>query len=490
MVYSVYLLIASLLLLLSIFSSKLSFKYGIPALLIFLAIGMIFGSDGLNVIYFDDYQLAQNLGIVALIFILFSGGLDTNWKATRPVVIPGLVLATAGVLITSLIVGYLASLILDISLIRGMLLGAVVSSTDAAAVFSVLRSKTLGFKYQLRELIEFESATNDPMAIFLTVGIIQYLTIPEMSLGSLLMLFVMQMSIGLIAGLLSGKLTTWIINHANLGYDGLYSVLALSFVPLIYATTDLLGGSGFLAVYLAGLVMGNSTFVHRRSLMHLFDGVGWLMQIAMFLTLGLLVFPSQLMTIAGSGLLIAVVLIVLGRPISVFLSMMFTKSNTRAKLMVSWVGLRGAAPIILATFPFVAGIDNAELFFSIVFFVVVTSVLIQGPTLPLVARLLKVTSPIKEKTRYPIELEPTVDTKAALKEVEIEESDYARGKKVHELGLPENVLITLINREGKFMVPKGTTEIAANDKLLILSSKEETDHIRRLLKDQSAEKSE
>ncbi len=490
MTYSIYLLIASLLLLLSIFSSKLSFKYGIPALLIFLVIGMIFGSDGLNVIYFDDYQLAQYLGIVALIFILFSGGLDTNWEATKPVVIPGLLLATAGVLITSLIVGYLASLMLDISLIRGMLLGAVVSSTDAAAVFSVLRSKTLGFKYQLRELIEFESGTNDPMAIFLTVGIIQYLTIPEMSGGSLLMLFVMQMSIGLIIGLLSGKLTTWIINHANLGYDGLYSVLALSFVPLIYAATDLLGGSGFLAVYLAGLVMGNSTFVHRRSLMHLFDGVGWLMQIAMFLTLGLLVFPSQLVTIAGSGLLIAVVLIVLGRPISVFLSMMFTDFNTRAKLMVSWVGLRGAAPIILATFPFVAGIDDAGLFFSIVFFVVATSVLIQGPTLPLVARLLKVTSPIKEKTRYPIELEPTVDTKAALKEVEIEESDYAYGKKVHELGLPGNVLITLINREGKFMVPKGTTEIAANDKLLILSSIEETDHIRQLLKEQRAEKFE
>lgn len=482
MPYSLYLLIASLLLLLSVFSSKLTVKYGIPALLIFLAIGMIFGSDGFNVVYLDDYELAQNLGIAALIYILFSGGLDTNWEATRPVVIPGLLLSTAGVLISSLIVGYMASLILDISFIQGMLLGAVVSSTDAAAVFSVLRSKALGFKYQLRELIEFESGTNDPMAVFLAIGIIQYLTIPEVTWSSILLLFVMQMSIGLIIGILFGKLTTWIINHANLGYDGLYPVLLLSLVPLIYAVTTLLGGSGFLAVYLAGLVMGNSTFVHRRSLMHFFDGVGWLMQIAMFLTLGLLVFPSQLVSIAGSGILIAVALIVLGRPVSVFVSLAFTHFNARSKLMVSWVGLRGAVPIILATFPYVAGIEDAELFFSIVFFVVVTSVLIQGPTLPLVARLLKVTSPVKEKTRYPIELEPAADTKAALEEVEIEEKDYAMGKRVHELGLPDDVLITLINREGKFMVPRGTTEITADDKLLILSSKESADYVRQLLK--------
>ena len=224
--------------------------------------------------------------------------------------------------------------------------------------------------------------------------------------------------------------------------------------------------------------------------MNFFDGVGWLMQITMFLTLGLLVFPSQLVTIAGSGLLIAVVLIVLGRPISVFVSMIFTDFNRRAKLMVSWVGLRGAVPIILATFPYVAGIENAELFFSIVFFVVVTSVAIQGPTLPLVGRLLKVTSPIEEKTKYPIELEPSVDTKAALEEVKVEINDFAKGKKILELGLPENVLITLINREGKFMVPRGTTEIATNDKLLILSSEKEGDYIRRLLKDQRTDNSE
>jgi cell volume regulation protein A len=443
---------------------------------------MIFGSDGLKIVYFGDYQLAQSLGIVALIFILFSGGLDTKWETVKPIVLPGIFLSTVGVLVSAVIVGYFASLILQVSLIEGILLGAIVSSTDAAAVFSILRSRAIGFKYRLRELIEFESGTNDPMAIFLTIGLIQYMTTPDMSWMAFIGLFFMQMSIGLVAGILFGRLITWLINHANLGYDGLYPVLALTFVPLIYSITDLLGGSGFLAVYLAGLVMGNSVFVHQKSLMNFFDGIGWLMQICMFLVLGLLVFPSEIIAIAMQGLLIAIVLIVIGRPISVFLGTMFMGMKTRAKFMVSWVGLRGAVPIILATFPLVQGLEQAELFFSIVFFIVVTSVLIQGTTIPIVAKWLHVGTPVKEKTRYPIELEPSVDTKAALKEVEIEDGDHSVGKQILELGLPNNVLITLINREGKFLVPRGTTIIQINDKLLILSDKKEVSEIRKLLK--------
>ncbi|MEX0769658.1 MAG: potassium/proton antiporter [Balneolaceae bacterium] len=485
MTISIILLTSATLILISVYSSKLSMRYGIPALLIFLAVGMIFGSDGLNVVHFADYELAQSLGIIALIYILFSGGLDTKWDKIRPIVVPGILLSTIGVLVSSLIVGYFASLILRVSLLEGILLGAIISSTDAAAVFSVLRSKSIGFKHQLRELMEFESGTNDPMAIFLTIGMIQYITLPDMTWFSFVMLFVKQMSIGLFVGYLLGKAITWLINHANLAYDGLYPVLALSFVPLIYAGTDLLGGSGFLAVYLAGLVMGNSTFIHQRSLMNFFDGVGWLMQIAMFLTLGLLVFPSKIITVASSGLLIALALILLGRPLSIFLSLISTGIPFKAKSMVAWVGLRGAVPIILATFPLVAGLEQAELFFSVVFFVVVTSVLIQGPTIPLVARWLGVDSPVREKTRYPIELEPSVDTKAALKEIEITEEDYAFGKQILELGLPDNVLITLINRDGKFMVPRGNTVIENNDKLLILSDKKDVAEIQRLLKEKS-----
>jgi len=486
LVVSIYLLITAALLLLSIFSSKLSLKYGIPALLIFLGIGILFGSNGLNIVSLEDYQLAQSLGVIALIYILFSGGLDTEWEEVKPVVAPALVLSTFSVLISAVIVGFFSSLVLDVTLVEGILLGSIVSSTDAAAVFSILRSKAIGFKYRLRELIEFESATNDPMAILLTVGLIQYILAPEMSWQSFALLFGQQMIIGLVAGILLGKLATWVLNHAHLGYDGLYPVLVLSFVPLIFSITDMLNGSGFLAVYLAGLIMGNTVIVHQRSLMSFFDGIGWLMQILMFCTLGLLVVLSNVYKIAVEGLLIAIVLILLGRPISIFLGMLFTDFTTKAKIMISWVGLRGAVPIVLATFPLVAGLEQSQLFFNVIFFVVLTSVVIQGTTIPVVARWLRVDSPVKEKTRYPIELEPSVDTKAALKEVEIEANDYALGKQIHELRLPDNVLITLINREGGFIVPRGTSEIQEHDKLLILSDKKDVTEIRKLLKEEAA----
>ncbi|MEP1152484.1 MAG: potassium/proton antiporter [Balneola sp.] len=489
MTISVYMLTAAILLLISIFSSKLASRYGIPALLIFLGVGMIFGSDGLNWVYFDDYQLAQSLGIIALIYILFSGGLDTQWKKVKPIIRPGIALSTLGVLISAFVVGGFAYWLLGFSLLEGVLLGAIVSSTDAAAVFSVLRSNAMGFKYRLKELMEFESGTNDPIAIFLTIGIIQLLTLPEFSGLSLLFLFLRQIIIGLAAGYLFGKVITWITNRINLEYDGLYPVLTISFVPLIYAVTDLLGGSGFLAVYLAGLVLGNSNFIHRRSLINFFDGVGWLMQIAMFLCLGLLVFPKQIMTIYVSGFLIALVLILVARPASVFISLMFSRFNARSKLMVSWTGLRGAVPIIMATFPLVAGVENAEMIFSIVFFVVVTSVIIQGPTIPWVARRLSVDSPIPPKTKFPIEFEPSIDTKSALKEIVINSKDPVVGKTVVDLNFPDKALIVIINREGSFIVPRGTTEMRPNDKLLILAEKELMTQIREILKGEKTQHS-
>ncbi len=460
----------------------MSDKYGVPALLVFLGIGIIFGSDVLNIVFFDDFQMAQNIGIIALIYILFSGGLDTKWGKVIPVAIPGLMLSTVGVLVSAVIVGIVAVFVLGISIEEGILFGAIVSSTDAAAVFSVLRSRAIGLKYKLRELIEFESGTNDPMAIFLTVGLIEYILNPGLRWFEFLGLFVMQMGIGLVLGLVLGKAITWMINNINLGFDGLYPVMALTFVPLIYAITDFAGGSGFLAVYLAGLVLGNSIFVHQRSLMNFFDGIGWLMQIVMFLALGLLVFPKEIFAVSGIGLLLAGTLIFVARPISIFVALFGSGLKSRAKLMVAWTGLRGATPIILGTFPLVAGLPNAELFFSIIFFVVISSVIVQAPTLPWMAKFLHTDSPIKTVVRYPIELEPSVDTKTALKEIELDPKDEAVGKQVLELGLPPNVLITLINREGKFIVPRGTTVLLENDKLLILTDRADLTEIRRLIK--------
>lgn len=477
-----YLFLGSLLLLFSVFASKASDSYGVPALLIFLFIGIGIGSDGLNLIYFDDPEIAQTLGIFALIYILFSGGMDTNWKRISRVLYMGIGLSTVGVFLSALVVGIFAYLILDFSLLQGMLLGAIISSTDAAAVFSVLRSKSIGLKYNLKELIELESGTNDPMAIFLSVGLIGMLQNDASSIAELIFLFLQQMIFGGILGYLLGKLFAWITNHINLGYDGLYPVLVLTFVPIGYSLTALVGGNGFLAVYIIGLVMGNSSLIHRKSLMQFNDGVAWLMQITMFLALGLLVFPSEIFPIMGYGLILAGVLILIARPISVYITLLFTKLNFRAKTMVSWVGLRGAVPIILATFPLVAGLENAETMFGIVFFVVVTSVIIQGTTIPWVAKLLHVDMPLKKKTRYPIELEPSIDTKSVLKEIELNDRSELIGKQIVELQLPENVLIVLINRKGKFLVPRGSTTLESEDKLMILSDQGKMDIVKNIFR--------
>lgn len=482
MITDIYLLVGALLLLLSVLASKLSIRYGIPSLLFFLGIGMAIGSDGLNWIYFDDYQMAQSLGIVALAYILFSGGLDTNWKKIRPVLKPALSLATFGVLISAVVIGGFSVWLLNFTLIEGVLLGAIISSTDAAAVFSVLKSNGMAFKYRLKELIELESGTNDPMAIFLAIGLISIIGNDEADWLNFFLLFVTQMSFGLLSGFLFGRLFTWVVNKIDLVYDGLYPVLVIGLVTFVYAITDMINGSGFLAVYIAGVVMSSSGFVHQRSLTNFFDGVGWLMQIVMFLMLGLLVFPSQVLPVAGVSLLIAIALIFVARPLSVFISLMFSQYNRRAKVMVSWIGLRGAVPIILATFPLSAGLENADLIFSIVFFVVLTSVLLQGTTIPLVAKWLHVNSPFFKQTRYPIQFEPDVDTKSALKEIVVDESYQIVGKKIVDLHLPDNLLIVLINREGKFIVPKGTTIIQSEDKLLLLTSKSELETAKKILK--------
>ncbi|HSE84131.1 MAG TPA: potassium/proton antiporter, partial [Thermodesulfobacteriota bacterium] len=401
------LLAASVLLLLSIIASKASDKLGIPALLLFLLIGMLAGSEGPGGIHFDDASVAQSLGVLALVFILFSGGLDTDWEGVRPVLWKGLTLSTLGVLITASIVGLFATIILDFSLLEGLLLGAVVSSTDAAAVFSVLRSRNVSLRGQLKPLLELESGSNDPMAVFLTIGFISLLTDPTASLINLIPMFIQQMALGTVIGYVFGKGVVYIINYLKLGYEGLYPVLTLALVLFVYGTTASLGGNGFLAIYLAGLVLGNNNFIHKRSLIRFHDGLAWLMQIAMFLTLGLLVFPSHIFPIVWIGLLVSAFLIFVARPVSVFVSLLPAKISLREKTMVSWVGLRGAVPIILATFPLLAEIPKADMIFNLVFFIVITSVLLQGTSIPLVAKWLGVDAPIPVKTRYPLEFEPT-----------------------------------------------------------------------------------
>jgi cell volume regulation protein A len=482
----VVLAIVGLLLIISVLVSKVSDRFGVPALLLFLLLGMLAGSDGPGGIYFDDPALTQFLGVIALVFILFSGGLDTDWQNIRPVLRQGVTLATLGVVLTAVLVGLFAQWVLGFSLLEGLLLGAIVSSTDAAAVMSVLRSKGINLTGQLKPLLELESGSNDPMAVFLTIGLIEILTRQVSSPIELLGELILQMALGAVLGYGLGRALVWIVNHAKLGYDGLYPVLTLAFVLLVFGVTSLLGGNGFLAVYLAGIVVGNNEFIHKRSLLRFHDGLAWLMQIAMFLTLGLLVFPSQLLPVIGVGILIALWLMFIARPVAVFASLIGSRMSAREKSLVAWVGLRGAVPIILATYPRVAGLPSAPLIFNIVFFVVLASVLLQGTSIPRVARWLRVEAPLAPRRSFPLEYTPVNGLKSELRELTIPAGSFAVGKAIVELHLPREVLVILIGRGDEFLVSTGSTVIQANDTLLILANQFQFRQVSQILTAQVA----
>jgi cell volume regulation protein A len=462
----------SLVLLLSVFASKVAERFGIPALLLFLALGMVSGSEGPGGIHFDNPIQAQFIGILALALILFFGGLSTDWQGVRPVLLEGAILSTLGVILTSILMSVFAMALLGFSLLQGLLLGSIVSSTDAAAVFSILRSKSLGLKGQLKRLLELESGSNDPMAALLTVGVIQLITQEIASPFTLIFFLIQQVALGALFGYGMGRGIVFLVNRLHLGYEGLYPVLTLSLALFTYGIADFAGGNGFLAVYLAGIIAGNRDFIHKRSLLHFHDGLAWLMQITMFLTLGLLVFPSRLVPVAGTGLLLAGFLMFVARPASVFFCLLPVRIGWREKTFTSWVGLRGAVPIILATYPFLANLPQADLIFNIIFFVVLTSVLFQGTSVPLAAKWLKVDVPEPARPLYPIEYTPVEGLKTKLKELPIPAGSWAAGKRIVELQLPPGFLITLIARGREFLVPGGGTQLEAGDILLVLTEEE------------------
>lgn len=394
------LLIGSVLLFLSIIASKTSFRLGIPSLVLFIFIGMLAGSDGVGGIYFDDPQLAQTLGVIALNFILFAGGMETSFSQIRPVLWRGISLSTIGVLLTAAIIGFFASLLTELNLIEGFLLGAIVSSTDAAAVFSILKTRKVRLAKSLEPTLELESGSNDPMAYFLTIALIQIIQTSELNALQLAGSFMLEMGLGAIAGVCMGFAIVWIINKVHLEVSGLYSVLLLALLFFTYSSTHLIHGNGFLAVYIAGVVLGSKDFVQKKQLIRFYDGQAWLMQIVMFLTLGLLVFPKQLVPLIGPGLLLSAILIFVARPIGVFISLAFFKMKFNQLVFISWVGLRGAVPIVFATYPLLARLEHAQFIFNVVFFISLTSVLLQGTSLPFVAKMLGVIE--KEEDKAPV----------------------------------------------------------------------------------------
>ncbi len=356
------------------------------------------------------------------------------------------------------------------------------SSTDAAAVFTVLRGKGIGFKGNIKPLLEFESGANDPMAVLLTVALLQVITGESSSISMIAMNLLKHVIVGGLIGFAAGRGMVALFNKIKLEFEGLYPVLSLALVLLVYGVTEKIGGSGFLAVYIMGLVLSSRNFVRKKSLTLFHDGIAWLMQIAMFLALGLLVFPSNLKEIAGEGFLVSAFLIFIARPVAVFISLIRSKFNFRQKLMISWVGLRGSVPIIMATYPLIAGIEKANTIFNIVFFIVLTSIMFQGTMIGYVAKWLKVDARVKPKFRFPIEYDATgADLKSDLVEVDVPVNSTAVGKTIIELKLPKEVLVVLIKREESVIVPKGGTYLESGDTMLVLADSEMLNEVRKIV---------
>ncbi|WP_102407310.1 potassium/proton antiporter [Parabacteroides bouchesdurhonensis] len=472
------LLIASVILFFSIFAGKAGYRFGLPALLLFLGVGMLFGSDGLG-IQFSNPHIAQFIGMLALSIILFSGGMDTKFSEVKPIASQGVVLATVGVLATTFITGgfiyWLSAFIsgyVSLTFPESLLLAAVMSSTDSASVFSILRSKGVYLKQKLRPTLELESGSNDPMAYMLTLILISYIQSGGMNIAEAGLSLLIQLVIGAIAGYAFGKIAVYVINHIDIDNASLYPILILATAFLTFSATTLCKGNGYLAVYIAGLVVGNAKIVHKKSIGTFFDGFAWLWQIVMFLTLGLLVNPHELLPVAGIGLTIGVFMIIIARPVSVFLCLLPYKNfDLKGKLYISWVGLRGAVPIIFATYPLIAGVEHAGLIFNVVFFITILSLLIQGTTVTLAAKWLDQIDEPEKKDEFGIELPE--DIKSAMSEIDITPAVLNHGNKLMELTLPDHTLAVMVKRNGRYFIPKGNTELKENDKLLMISDNDE-----------------
>ena len=476
------LIAGSFLLFVSIIITKLSNRLGIPALIIFLLIGMAAGHENFGKIDFHNPIAAQLLGAITLSLILFTGGIETEYKHIRPILWNGILLATVGILITTFSVGLFLWGItklwggsLQFTLLEGLLMGSIVSSTDAAAVFSIIRSKNIHLKANLSPMLELESGSNDTMAWFLMI-LFKTLLITNQAISPMIAIctFVQEMVVGGLAGLLVGKLMLLLLGKLRLPNRSLYPGLMLAVVIFTYSATHFLHGNAFLAVYLAGLILGSKDFPHKKSIIQFYEGVSWLMQIIMFIMLGLLVYPYKLISITGIGILLSIFLMFIARPLSVFTALFFSKTlNFNHKVFISWVGLRGAVPIVFATYPLlnIDSINKADVIYHIVFFVVLTSILFQGTTLSPLAKWLELEEPVVNEQAPNIHLSEEVNSE--LIELTVPVDSPIIGKKIVQLSFPENSLIILIKRGGLFVVPRGDTTITTLDLLMIMTEKKE-----------------
>ena len=470
-----FLLIGAILLFVAVMAGKVAYRFNAPALLLFLAVGLFFGYDILS---FNSPELTQFIGMISLCIILFSGGMDTKFSEIRPIIPEGITLATAGVLMTALLLGGFVYFVapwlgFEFSFPLALLLASTISSTDSASVFSILRTRRQGLRENLRPLLELESGSNDPMAYILVVLLVKMLggDGEDMNIGSVILMFIVQMSVGALVGYLFGRVSVWIINKINIDNASLYSVLLLACVFFTFSFTSLIKGNGYLAVYIAGLIVGNNKLVNKRTVNTFFDGITWLFQIIMFLMLGLLVNLDE--AIHLHTLLLGVVagafLMFVARPIATWLCLApFRKLSKKARSYISWVGLRGAVPIIFATYPWVANIEGAEVIFNVVFVMTIISLIVQGTTVSSMAELLGLAYTEKE-SKFESALQDKV--KSAFTEIAVTEQMLADGNTLNKVSLPDNTLVVMVCRDGDYFVPKGSAKLQMGDKLLILSDR-------------------
>ncbi len=470
------LLAGSILIFVSVIISKTGYRFGIPTLLLFLLVGMLFGSDGFGIV-FNDAKSTQFVGMIALSIILFTGGMDTKFQDIKPILSQGIVLSTVGVLLTTLLTGgfiFLLSIYtgmdIHLALLPSMLLAATMSSTDSASVFNLLRSQNMNLKHNLKPMLELESGSNDPMAYMLTIVLIQVISSgSNLDMGIVLRDLLRQFIFGGIIGFAFGKGAVWLINRINLSNSSLYPIMLLSVVFITFTITDQMRGNGYLAVYIAGLVVGNARLTYRKEISTFMNGLTWLFQIVMFILLGLLVNPHELIDVAFVSIAIGIFMILVARPASVFVCLLpFRGITNKARLFASWVGLRGAVPIIFATYPVLANIEGSNQIFNIVFFITLLSLIIQGMSIATVARKLNLDLPAeKEGNEFGVELPDEIDTQ--LEDLTLTQEMLADGNRLVDMNLPRGTLVMLVKRGKEFIIPNGQIELKAGDKLLLIS---------------------
>ena len=460
-------IICALVLLICVTSTKILYKFGVPILLIFIVLGMIFGSDGLVGIYFNDYELSSKVCTIALIFIMFYGGFGTNWEMAKPVVMPSILMSTLGVVFTATVTGVFCFWLFKTTLLEGLLIGSIVGSTDAASVFAILRSQKLNLKGSIASMLELESGSNDPCAYMLTIIILGLMS--GGGYGNIIPMILKQIIVGVVISIILAKLSVYLLRYTKFEIEGFYPIFITAVAVLSYSLSEYFSGNGYLSVYITGIIIGNAKIPHKKSIFQFFDGISWLMQIMLFFLLGLLAFPSKIPAVMIKGISISIFMVLIARPVAIFSILSWFKFPVREKIFVSWVGIRGAASIVFAILAVTYGVSIDNDIFHIIFFIALFSVVVQGTVIPKLARKLDLIdnneSVLKTFNDY------KEDKNTRLIEFTIDKNNIMANKKIMDANIPEDILVVMIKRNGDVFVPNGSTEILPGDILVLSGNK-------------------